>query len=269
VIIIQQYGGSGGAGYQPYGGQPPAQAPPPAPPPPPPMTGKSKIPLLVIVFAILAVIFMGISLALPWYQYTYDGEWTTHESFGGLTFNLDGKEETESWDDLEGVDATKNLYNITMILTILGLIFAILLLIGAALTIKGKGRNIAVTFGLLTFIFCLLSPIVFLAMHPGALDEDWDTDDDTGAHKSFMGSEEKSGWGPGIGWILAFIGFIFAILGFMFALKLPKPAAREYMRPPPGPSYGQPPPPQQQQHYPGYGTPPQAPPQQPPQYPGY
>jgi amino acid transporter len=242
--------------------------------------------MLVIVFALLAVIMMGISMVLPWYTITTEvGGKKVMElssSFSGLTADDGNETESKGWGEKpidELYDNQAGVFTIAMIMTILGLVFAILLLIGAVMAKKGKGKKLAVIFGLLAFLFCLLAPILLMAMHPGAVAQDYKDNYKTdpegkGPHDSFFGSEEAFGfkisWGGGVGWIMAMIGFIFALLGFILALKLPKPAySSPAPLPPPGPSYDQPPPVQQ---YPNYGQPPQYPQQQqqpPPQYPQY
>jgi hypothetical protein len=119
--------------------------------------------MILIIFAILIIILLGISLALPWYVIADDGEPVSQYSFGGI----EGKENSISWGDVQGADNTKGVYNLTMALVVLSLIFSILVLIGGILTMKGKDKRIVVIFGLLTFIGCLLAPILFMGMHPG------------------------------------------------------------------------------------------------------
>jgi multisubunit Na+/H+ antiporter MnhG subunit len=244
--------------------------------------------MLVIVFALLAVIMMGISMALPWYVVSTElaGEKAeTTYSFSGISMDIGNGTESRGWGEEpldELYDNQAGVYTIAMIMTILGLVFAILLLIGAIMAKKGKGKKLAVIFGLLAFIFCLLAPILFMAMHPGAVAQDYKDNsgaepEGKGPHDSFMGEEKqeffnmeiKYSWGGGAGWFMAVIGFIFALLGFILALKLPKPAySSPASMPPPGPGPAAPPP----QQYPNYGQPPQYPQQQqppPPQYPQY
>jgi hypothetical protein len=246
---MQQYGGSGGAGYQPYGGQ--QQAPPPAPPMGPRM---SKNAILVLVFAILIIVIMGVCMFTPWYvvksEYE-DYEVESEVSFAGMKAKSEGSSVSYDWDDemLKDEENTRNLYLITQIMVILGLVFGILILIGAILAMvgKGPGKKLAVIFGLIALIFCILAPVIFLVMHPGALDSDYEgtVKPDEGPNKSFIGSKEYEGsayadsykqeWGPAIGWILAWIGFIFAVICFSFALKLPKGTTSGYTTPPPPP----------------------------------
>jgi hypothetical protein len=207
-------------------------------------------------------------------------------SFEGIEFEESITEDTlkKSWDDedLEYADNTRGIYSLTQIIVIIGLIFVILLLIGAILALARKGKLLAIIFGLLAFIFCFLAPIIFMGIHPGAINDDFENEQEgPGPWDSFMGSEEESAgsgdfeiktiqtWGPSTGWVMALLGFIFALLGFIFTFGLPRaqpaqpaptirpspgygtwPPQPGYSPPPPQPGYG-PPPPQ-----PGYGPPP-------------
>jgi hypothetical protein len=245
---------------------------------------KPKLGIVVAVFAILSVIFMGISLGMPWYSHTAKSEamgisFETEQlyKFEGIEMEnpLTDEVETVSWDDedLGNTTNTKNVYQTTQILVILGLVMGILLLIGGILAFAGKGKKLAVLFGLLAFLFCLLAPVLFMFMHPGAVDEDIGEDIDFGPQKSFIGSRSETegegefsfsveeNWGPGTGWFMAMVGFVFAIVGFGLALRLPKPVGAP-MPPPgpepgPGPGTSQPPQPPRQQY--GYSQPPPPP----------
>jgi hypothetical protein len=207
-----------------------------------------KAPVAVLVFAVLALIMMGVSLLLPWYSYSAElssGE-QSEDMYWGYSLNgiLFSSSETDgieaySWDDegleLLGLDATINLYKTAQMLTTVALIFCILFLIIAAFGLKGKGKKLIILCGLLAFIICITVPIYFMLQHPGALQADSETESDRGPQASFFGGSETEAlgikiverWGPGMGWYMAIFGFMFALCGFITAFKLPKakPAA--------------------------------------------
>jgi preprotein translocase subunit SecG/multisubunit Na+/H+ antiporter MnhG subunit len=221
--------------------------PPPPMPPPPAAAKKSKLPLLVTIFAVLGVVFMGMSLIMPWYSVKYDmsGVGTSEGtySFSGVDTKVDitmaGQKISSSnhtaWGDMNNVDKTKSLYGTTQLLVILGLVMCILLLVGGVMLMKGPEKKMLVTiFGVLALVFTLLAPVVLMAMHPGAVKEDTKSASGTdptgnGPFASFTGSTDstlmgKMTWGPAIGWIMALLGFIFALLGFVLVLLVKKPA---------------------------------------------
>jgi hypothetical protein len=231
----------------------------------------SKLPMLVIVFAILSIIMMSIALVTPWYEISteVDSGWEHTRSI--TTYYFDGVEsdlEKVSWDDdqLKDLDAIKGVYSTTQIMVILGLVFGILLLVGAIIAMVGKGNKLAIIFGLLAFIFCLFAPIIFAGMHPGAWKSDWEDldwelegpgpwdsfmDEDTLEDPGYGVREIKTTWGPSTGWYLAFMGIIFAMLGFLLALGLLKAQSKSLatqQAQPHAPGYGQQPQPPQQQH---------------------
>jgi PKD repeat protein len=206
-------------------------------------TKKPILPIIVLIFAILSIIMMGISLTQPWYQNNVEAEGEkleTEYSFEGIKGkdSVSGLEISLSWDDelAESFKTTRNVYNTSRLIVIAGFILGIFLLIGAIVALFKKGKKAAIIFGLLAFIVCLLAPIIFMLWHPGALAEDIysgteDSEVTDGPNKTFIGSREiealgvsgKEYWGPAIGWYLAVAGAIFALLGFIFAIAIPKP----------------------------------------------
>lgn len=269
---MQGYGQPVGAAYQPPGmaaaGYPAAEE----------KKKKSKVPILVFIFALLCVIMMGIALALPWYVYTTDGDPYARATLTGTETKiidpstLEETTESKAWGDMEGVDAQKGVYNLALIMTVLGLVLAILLLIGAILAMKGKGKQYVFLFGLLALIFCLLAPVIFMASHAGAVAEDFKENtgvepEGPGSHDSFSGSEGAVGWGPSSGFYMTIIGFIFALLAFILSFKIPKPELTLPTQPQAQERAPMPMAVQQTAGYPGYQGYPQQqmyPPQQPP-----
>lgn len=244
---------------------------PPAPPMPPPMAPpkKSKLPVLIVVFGLLAVIFIGVSMATPWYNIKYEmsamgisASTEINMDFQGTTVKTPTGDQTTKWADAKGADKTKGVYGTAQIMDILGLVMCILLLVGGVLLMMGPQKKmLALIFGLLAFIFAMLGPVLFMAQHPGAMKDDgWNTGaltgsegnaTDWGPQASFSGSKEDSAgglftikvtWGPALGWIMALMGFIFALLGFILVLLVKKPSAMPAGAAPlPPPPMGQPP----------------------------
>jgi hypothetical protein len=191
--------------------------------------------MLVAVFAVLSVVFMGISLALPWYTLKASilgQDATTNLDFSGSTTSAGGASTSQKWSDVKTMDKTKGVYSLTQILVILGLVMCILLLIGSIMLIRGgpSKKMLAMIFGILAFIFAMLGPVMFMVQHPGAYKSDsGGTDPGYGPANSFSGSKDVAEvgtvtWGPGIGWMMALVGFIFALLGFILVLMVKKPA---------------------------------------------
>jgi hypothetical protein len=268
------YGQPGGGHYQTMSGPAPAR----------PRPTKPRIYKIFIIFAIIVIILLGLSLALPWYTESSDGEAYVNYSFGGIE-DVDDSEVTP-WDDISSLEAMKGVYNLTFILTIVSLILVILILIGTiAVLIFDIDKRIIILFSLLAFLFCILSPVVFAALHPGAVETDFKNIFQVeeipveGPWESFIGDQGDQGWGPGIGWYFAIISFILIIIIFIMSFKLPDPepatitVQEQPMYPtmqmqPPQFQYGYPPP--QQPYYPPPQQPyypPQAPPQAPQQQP--
>ena len=200
----------------------------PGMPMPPPLENRSKIPILIAVFAVLGVVFMGMSLITPWYDVkasVFGIDLESSNDFSGTTVKMANISVTQKWSDQKNVDKTRGVYSLTQIMVILGLVMCVLLLIGGLMLRKGPGkRTLAMTFGVLALLFALLGPLMFMVQHPGAMKSDLGSAGSTtsGPQNSFMGSESGISWGPGIGWIMGLMGFIFALIGFILVLLVKK-----------------------------------------------
>ncbi len=212
---------------------------------------RSMVPVVVIVFAILAIAMMGAAYTMPWYKMEaeasstpvgdtdvegnfYLTEYEVKDNINNITISV-------TWDKAEekemDVENTAGLYKIIQALTIISMLMCIILILAAILALFKGMKKIAVLFGCLAFIICLITPIYFMMQHPNALTADTDTDSDDepedGPETSFMGATEpdpddpyltKLSWGPAMGWYLAIVGCIFALLAFITTLAIPKPA---------------------------------------------
>jgi amino acid transporter len=262
--------------------------------------------ILAFVFALIAVILLGVALMMPWYNVTgktsgggSDYEVTYDYKLQEATRITEDEEETisytnETFEDLKVVPV----FNNTFYMTILALVMAILLLVFAILGgLKGgKLPVLGVIFGVLAFIFALIAPMYMMIGIPAAITEEWeeakkeaeennwDAPDKPIQAESFFGSEESEegtngdsvktelSWGGSTGWFLAIVAFVFALLAFVNMLNVMRESKAGPTGAPPPPGYppqpGAPPPPG------GYppppppqgGYPPQPPPPPPPQY---
>jgi hypothetical protein len=210
-------------------------------------TKRSAVPIVMLIFAILAMILLIASLFMPWYISsigTGAESMDTTYSFDGLDIDnpFTGETEHVAWDDelAEPLEATSGLYDMTQILVLVGAVMCILMLIGSIISMKGRWKAIAVIFGLLAFISCLAAPIYFYSEHPDALISDQESDLEDGPHVSFMGSATEEtfdlvySWGPGMGWFLAIGGIVFSLLGFIASLAIPKRQTTRAPKPLPG-----------------------------------
>lgn len=189
--------------------------------------------ILAFIFALIALIMIGVSLGINWYVISF---FTLDMGFG-------------LFDDMEfflGIKPT-----VTIILVILAMVFSLLLMIFAILSVKSPGKaKIGAIFGILAMIFVLVAPLYFMM--------DFTSDSEIGFWESekdpTTGVEASAG--PGAGWYICFVAFVFNLIAFIMVIK----AGKEY---PEGPPPMAPPPPGMAPP-PYYGAPPPPPP--PPQY---
>ncbi len=228
--------------------------------------------MIGVVMAIIAVILIGISLAMPWYGINSKTEAMGQSAEYNIDFYLDhvgaknpmtGEYETHSYSESNATSNIKNTFQTTQILDIVGLVLVLVGFIGALMLAMGKmKKNIAIILVLLGFIFALIAPMYLMTSLPPAIKAD------SGGYApkigdSFFGSESENlggvsatvSWGGSTGWFMALIAAILMIIALIFVF-LSKPEERmpsQYMYP------EQYPPQQEMQQYPQY--------QQPPKYP--
>ncbi len=159
---------------------------------------------------------------------TYDGysKLISIKPLNQKAINYDASELSfVSWDEVQE-NGFKNFYTRTILLmAILSLILCALYIFGGVLSLIGKMDSIVLIFGLLAFIFCILTPLIFMMIHPSAFEEYFQLSG-SGPWESFTGASGESSWGPGPGWILAIMAFIVALIGFLIYLKLLKPYSK-------------------------------------------
>lgn len=210
-----------------------------------------KFNLALIAITLLITITLGISLIMPWYHITYitnDSNKTEYRySFTNVELENYGKTKSMSWDDLNSTENQRNLYKATMVLTIISLIMGLMFLICGIRIILGKNKKIALLFGVLILIFCWLSSIIFMGMHPSVLKMDNEELTGNGPWDSFIGSEIEYSykerlnipfdwntlelqWGPNIGWILTIVSAILSVFGLILVIKYPPPEKIDYYK---------------------------------------
>jgi hypothetical protein len=297
----QDYGGGQAAQYMPPAAyQPQIQAPYY----PAPRKTIPKRPIIATVLAIVGVVVLLISLATPWYDLKFD--MSVDSGFGiSSSVNVDAKYDfggakatvsanmmgmsmsqtcSTSWesDQMKNNTATKGVFKTTQLLDVLATVTTVLLLAGSAITIIRPGRKqVAVIFGLVAVIMCLVGPTYFAAQLPASQKSDQGdalsaasiipglgnfTSGD-GPWKSFSGSTStsinssgtdvpiKMSWGPDSGWYLGWMGFAFSVAALAIVFTTKKSSAQQFQygsqpqyfgqqsqyTPPPNTQYPQPP----------------------------
>ncbi len=184
------------------------------------------------VMAIIAVILIGITLPLPWYNVHMKESIMGQNIEANMDFYLDhatmssgGQSYSQTYN---GTTNTGKTFQMTEIWDIVGLVFAIIGFIGAILLAVGKsGKGVAVSLVALGFILSLIAPIYLYAELPGAFKADAHGYSipgiSGGPTESFFGSSNGVTWGGGIGWWLAIVGVIFMLLALIFVAIARKP----------------------------------------------
>jgi len=277
------------------GGQPsPYMAPAPYPPQPQvqapyyyaPRRPVPWRPIVATVLAIVGLVVLLISLASPWYVLKMDMTMDSGYEISG-SYHIDSKSDfwgtsatvsmnmmgmnmsatcSTSWDSdqMKNTTATKGVFKTTQALDALAGVTTMLLLVGSILIIVRPGlKQIAVIFGLVAVIMCLLGPIYFAASLPAAQKSDQDkamsvagipglgnlTGSDgpwnsfygssTPANTSGTGVDMKMSWGPDSGWYLGWIGFAFTVATFALVFTTKRPSAQQYQYGPSPQYFGQ------------------------------
>lgn len=214
---------------QQYSYQYPSHLPPFSRPPP-------KKAITAMVLAIISVIMLFIIGVLPWFSVTVENgiegkeDYTLEEvivetDYGNSEMDLDAIPNAD-FDDV--ADTTSSILKISTILMIL-----VVVLLGLLIWFYYNNihenikmfKNILLLLVFIAMLLVLIAPIYYMVAWTEAMDDASD-----GLHDSFIGSEEIYGndttWGPGIGWILAFVCFILILVTFIY-VKLSEEVPRE------------------------------------------
>jgi hypothetical protein len=282
---------------QPY--QQPYQRPPPRP-----LPGKATAALVFAIITLIMLIIAGAvgwwsmsmeaDIETNWYSMSsdYQFDFTFEEIIYDMRSTTDGDSDSQDGDenldgDMEDVGGLTGLiFTLGIVMVIIVIVLLIILLMIGYTRSPGMSmytrlfKNLTLLFTFLALIFVLIAPIYYMVAWPAAVEDDLGSIPAVGSSDeeiydgSFMGSKSITeqgssidvNWGPGIGWILAFVCLILLII----TLGLVKTGGDEVMRMAPATQ------PMPQQQYGGYGPqqpgqyqpPPQyPPPQPPPQYP--
>jgi hypothetical protein len=191
------------------------------------------------VFAVISIIILMVALNSDWYNFSTDIEyyWEIDDyelsfSFSGVEFKTSGESDKRSWDEVEDLNlaSTKQVYETTQKLVIVGIVMNIMLLIGGIVLLFNKLKIIAVLFSILAIIITISALLYFGTMHPQAMDEDSDYPESIGPWDSFKGSNKEGGdfyiqqsWGPVDGFYYVIYGFFFLLVCFGIALVVKVP----------------------------------------------
>lgn len=186
------------------------------------------------ILAVIAVILLVTSLAMPWYTINseYEGEESTsRDSLHLFSPNSDSESETSN---------TTTTFNITSWMATIGTIAsaASLMFIGMAIPAnKNKFKKIGMVLLIIGIIFALIAPLYLMTSLPGAYKDDHygenrELPDHDSPAKSFFGShspegtENKYSWGGGIGWYMSIIGAVILIISLILVTISGRGAAR-------------------------------------------
>jgi hypothetical protein len=215
-----------------------------------------KYGIVAAVFAIIAMILLGVAMTMPWYEIRWlyepedpeielpDAELSIEFTFNDATIRseiddpdyedyketIDYDEDEEAEDVNATIAAFRNTQSITIIAIILTLIFVVCALVVGLK--KGKLATFALIVGILAFVAALLAPIYLMFGLPSAFKEDSEEsgyfldDEDAGYTDSFFGSKTedeenmklKSTWGGVTGWYLAVGAMVFNFMALFFII---------------------------------------------------
>ena len=222
--------------HQQYGTKRKETPPPVKDAPPPAKTSKWGI--VSMVFALLTVVMLGASIALPWYSDTVNTGGKDYGVRWGL-LNAELLNETGAHKISFGDETLKYNGNVAWTMKaalgmlVLAMIFSLLLIPVAILAGKGKmGRGAGMAMGVLAIIFCLLLPVVMMVGMPMANKRDIEGtpcgEDDKGnieyckcsgpsSCQSFQGSKDLGdrgmwSWGGSWGWMLSWAAWAFSMM---------------------------------------------------------
>jgi hypothetical protein len=196
-----------------------------------------KVFKIALLCAILATIFLFLSLFLTWYNVDINYETAVEEKDYGLTgyntrnTNEEGMTiESMSYDDLLKEEQSANSFEYKInelfdsqlyivITTMIGLVI-FTFMIFLALKKKGKGINYSIFFGVINLLLILLLTFQFImgvddVFHNGA-----GGDRNLGkAIDSFRGTNYDTTWGPGPGWYLSILSIPLLLVSIFMLFK--------------------------------------------------
>jgi len=186
--------------------------------------------VVALIGMVLALVFILIAFFGPWYSFSYSmgilGEGYADFGLTGVTAKMGDETKSISYDEAEslstaGVDTDAlGVFDHTLYITILALIFCIIALIGI-LMVWSNGtkmmQNVGMIGGIITFVFMLVAVIYFM------ISSFIEGDVGFWFSESIMGMEMSGG--PGYAWYLMLVGAIIALVSsIMLFIKKPQTA---------------------------------------------
>ncbi len=215
--------------------------------------------LVGMILVLVALIMIGISLAMPWYSaeltvkgYGEPDTTSLDYYFDHRDINWMNKTTSYSYDE-EGIQNLTfvSTFETTQMLVYLGLLGCVIGIIGASIVMQGKmNQKIGALLILVAVIFSLIAPLYLMSSLPGAFNEDFGDDesfpDNMGT--DFFGSQKyesdlpfsnatyEATWGGSTGWFLPIIAMALCVIALIlvatskpaivpFAVEQPLPAA--------------------------------------------
>jgi hypothetical protein len=190
---------------------------------------------------LLAVAMMGLSLALPWYNVSFEessGDSNTYNYHENRDYSLHGRElaleekyasydemvlrQSDSWRDWP-MPGLPQLYSQIQNLMVLGLISASLLVVGAVFLPAKRARYLLLAPCALIIIAGMAAPLYHLSENPDAMGQDRClTGFAPDPRQTFSGQAVSGGltrtWGPAAGWYLSFFGAFFGSCAMVLLL---------------------------------------------------
>jgi len=191
-----------------------------------------------LVGIVITLVLILVAFFMPWYSYSMKGESSLPGGSLDMNYNFYlTKAETKGSFYGEEIDITgnysnsslsslKSVFDNTMYLNIIALIFSVIALVGFLGFSFNFGnpetmKKIGVIFGFLTLIFALIAPIYFMNGYGDLVEESYsayisagglESEFDFGFWFSYSEGGSEMSMGPGIAWYIMFIAGIIALI---------------------------------------------------------
>ena len=205
-------------------------------------SGIMKKGIMALIGMIVALVFIIVALVGPWYGMSMkygSTESTASMSLTATTATLGGTTTTTSYADAKKTASDTGIYGIfdtTLYLTIFALIVAILALVFLLGHVFNFGKpkmmkNLAMLFGIITFIIAFVAVFYFMIAVPGENTTKTAEGGDMGFWYSTSVSGTSLSVGPGFAWYLMLIAGIIALIASI-AMLLKKSVPEAVAQPP-------------------------------------
>lgn len=198
--------------------------------------------MFALIGMILALVFVIVALFGPWYEMSSTGNTasmsltSTTGSSGGTTVTTSHADSRKQVEAVGGDAGVFDVFNIALYLTIFSLVIAILALVFLLGYVFNFGKpammkNLAMIFGIITFILALVAIIYFMVAFPGKLGDSYSIKD-VGFWDSKTILSTTVSFGPGFAWYLMIVAGIIALISSLFVF-MNKSVAPVYQKPAP------------------------------------